>query len=156
MRFCMCTVLFAVLALAGCDCSSNDGADGAVAGDGGGLDGMTGLDGGTMLDGSTSGLGGTREEFCSGSGTVALVGDSVGDGGSPVCTGGLAERTFRYALCVCERTTIGSEICTDAFDSSEGPYEPGAGAPDCGDGTGWPLGGQFGGSIGVNGRYCGS
>lgn len=157
MRHCIQLGLVIPLCISVAACSEDvqltDGGGGGR--DGGGIgDGSSTGDGGASD--ATTGLGGTREEFCMGSGTVARVGDSVEDDDASVCAGGLAERTFRYALCVCERTNVASEICTDAFDSSDGPYDPGPDAPDCGDGTGWPVGGDFGGSIGVNGRYCGS
>ena len=66
--------------------------------------------------------------FCQGNGPAIIVGDgfTVGeaDGSNDdVCSGALARRTFRFALCMCQNyaTSVGLE--TDSFASSEGPYE---------------------------------
>jgi len=70
-------------------------------------------------------------DYCDGQGPPILVGDST-----LVCSEHLAERTFRYALCLCEEHTASTRVSVDAFDSEVGPY----------------MQGQFGGSVGVNGR----
>lgn len=106
--------------------------DGGPRGDGGPTDGgPRGPDGG-------EGLAGTREQFCSGTGTAARVGDSRADGGANLCTGDLAERSFRFALCACERTALGALFSTSGYDATKGP----------------PDGGSFGGSVGINGPFC--
>lgn len=78
--------------------------------------------------------------------TVGLTGQtpSCPSGGPPltvntdagsVCTGGLAQLTFRWALCAC--TTLGENglLYTDGFDSAAGPYQDGG----------------LGGGVGANG-----
>ncbi len=72
-------------------------------------------------------------DYCAGSGPPLLVGD-----GRTECGGRVAQRTFRFGLCVCEDFAASHTLTTDAFDSAAGPYTPG--------GTG--------GSVGVNGRFA--
>lgn len=69
--------------------------------------------------------------YCAGRGPPILVGDgiTVGDGdGTPddVCTGTVAVRTFRRALCTCEGYATSTPLVTDSFDGRTGPYVPGA------------------------------
>ncbi|GEN07046.1 hypothetical protein SAMN05443572_104330 [Myxococcus fulvus] len=61
--------------------------------------------------------------FCASTGPLLLVGDSLT--GAKVCSGHLAERAFRYALCSCERLAFSASLTTDAFRSSLGKYVPG-------------------------------
>lgn len=81
--------------------------------------------------------------YCLGEGPPILVGDGItvgeGDGtGDDVCSGTVAVRTFRFALCTCEGYDTSTTLATDSFDSTAGPYAPG--------GTR--------GSVGVNGRLA--
>ena len=76
---------------------------------------------------ASSGVGGA--DFCSGTGPPILVGDgiTVGDGdGNPddVCSGTVAVRTFRRALCTCEGYATSTPLVTDSFDGRTGPYVP--------------------------------
>lgn len=69
--------------------------------------------------------------YCTGTGPPILVGDgiTVGDGdGTPddVCTGTVAVRTFKRALCTCEGYASSNPLVTDSFDGSIGPYVPGS------------------------------
>jgi len=68
--------------------------------------------------------------YCTGSGPPVLVGDgiTVGDGdGSPddVCTGTVAVRTFKRALCTCEGYASSNPLVTDSFDGRVASYSPG-------------------------------
>lgn len=78
--------------------------------------------------------GGTRADFCAGSGPPSFADR---DGGV-VCSGGIAQKTFRYALCTCEGLVTDHQLTTDAFDGSQGPYDP--------------AHAKIGGSIGSNGN----
>jgi hypothetical protein len=77
--------------------------------------------------------GGTDEPaYCAGSGPPILVGDgiTVGDGdGTPddVCSGEVAVRTFKRALCTCEDYVTSNPLVTDSFDGRIAPYSPGSG-----------------------------
>ncbi len=69
--------------------------------------------------------------YCSGTGPPILVGDgiTVGDGdGNPedVCTGTVAVRTFKRALCTCEDYAASTPLVTDSFDGRTGPKAPGS------------------------------
>ncbi|MBI4509797.1 MAG: hypothetical protein HY698_09170 [Deltaproteobacteria bacterium] len=75
------------------------------------------------------------EDFCSGEGPLILVGDSRGT--KRTCSGGIAETTFRYAMCTCDAYATSTSLVTDSFDSSRAPYVPGGKA----------------GSVGVNGAF---
>jgi hypothetical protein len=80
---------------------------------------------------ASSGGGGDESAYCSGTGPPILVGDgiTVGDGdGNPddVCTGTVAVRTFKRALCTCEGYASSNPLVTDSFDGSIGPYVPGS------------------------------
>ncbi len=95
---------------------SSGGGDGSVGDDGGGGTGDGGGDGdGGGRDGGDP-LMQTRSEFCSGSGSVVVVG-----GGGEIA-GEIAQDTFRFGLCACETITVGSQLSIDAFDSNVGPY----------------------------------
>jgi hypothetical protein len=68
--------------------------------------------------------------YCLGDGPPILVGDgiTVGEGNGSrddVCTGEIAVRTFRHALCTCEDYVTSTPLGTDSFDSRLGPYAPG-------------------------------
>jgi len=78
-------------------------------------------DGSTPRDGAV--------DRCADPGPPIAVGDAT------VCSGRLAERTFRFALCTCADVVAG-EVVTDSFDSRRGPYSAPGGA---------------GGSIGASG-----
>src|SRR5579883_1278177 len=64
--------------------------------------------------------GGTQTDYCNGSGPPAIV---AGDGGV-VCAGGIAQSTFRFALCTCDGLVTDHVLATDAFDGAQGPYDP--------------------------------
>lgn len=64
----------------------------------------------------------------------------VGSDAVDTCTGRMAERTFRWALCSCEDITINTSFLADAYDSRLGPYMPGG----------------LGGSVGANGVFSGN
>jgi len=55
---------------------------------------------------------------CDGVGPPVIVGDT----GRALCGGGVAERSFRYALCSCSAIALSTTITTDVFDSRSGPY----------------------------------
>jgi hypothetical protein len=68
--------------------------------------------------------------YCQGDGPPVLVGDGItvgeGDGSSDdVCSGEVAVRTFRHALCTCEDYVTSVGLTTDSFDSAVAPYAPG-------------------------------
>lgn len=74
--------------------------------------------------------GDNQSAYCTGSGPPILVGDgiTVGDGdGTPedICTGTVAVRTFKRALCTCEGYVTSTPLITDSFDGSVAPYSPG-------------------------------
>jgi len=69
--------------------------------------------------------------FCAGGGPAIIVGDGItvgeGDGtDDDVCSGAIARRTFRFALCLCEDYQTSTPLTTDSFSSSAGPYNPAA------------------------------
>jgi len=75
--------------------------------------------------------------YCLSDGPPVLVGDGItvgeGNGSSDdVCSGEIAVRTFRHALCTCEDYTTSTRLTTDSFDSAVAPYAPG--------GTAGPVG----------------
>lgn len=70
---------------------------------------------------------------CPASGSPILV--TVPDAGS-LCTGLLAQTTFRWGLCACNQISLSGNLETDAFDSASGAYVPG-----------------IGGSVGTNGAF---
>lgn len=144
------TLVAAALLTARCDCGDSPpagsedgsvGADGAVAP----RDASTGADAeappadaGLSADAGRRPDGGpiSRTEYCEGSGPPIIIGDQGGSGGD-VCTGDIAQVTFRYAICSCESPVGTDELVTDAFDSSLGRYTPGG----------------RGGAVGTNGSY---
>lgn len=69
-------------------------------------------------------------DYCLGSGPPIAVGD-----GADECSGRVAERSFRFAVCSCESIVASAEVFTDSFDSRRGAYSPPGGA---------------GGSVGTN------
>lgn len=141
------TVVLLLLLTTRCDCgddppgsgdaelSDGEADDANLVGDGStvGADGqvLTG-DGGPRVDGGTI----SRLEYCEGSGPPIIIGDQGGTMGD-VCTGEIAQVTFRYAICSCNSPVGTDELETDAFDSSQGPYAPGG----------------RGGAVGTNGSY---
>ncbi|NVJ16827.1 hypothetical protein [Myxococcus sp. AM010] len=70
------------------------------------------------------------EAYCAGRGPPVVVGDADTD--SQVCSGRLAERTFRHALCTCEGLALGASFETDAFRGTVGTYQPGGAGGDVG------------------------
>jgi hypothetical protein len=65
--------------------------------------------------------------FCDGTEPLVIVGDgiTVGEsntGSDDVCVGSIANRTFRFALCVCDTYRNSNPLFTDSFSSSVGPY----------------------------------
>jgi hypothetical protein len=73
-----------------------------------------------------------REGYCEGEGPSVLVND--------VCTGELAARLFRYAVCACGSLAFSAEFTTDGFDSRNGGYVPGG------------EGGDVGSNVGIDGN----
>lgn len=76
-----------------------------------------------------------REQACAGGGPAIDLGDAVTV--ERQCTGELAERTFRWAVCSCEDLLSNSGMYADAYDSTLGPYTPG------GEGGGVATNGAF-------------
>src|ERR1051325_2723087 len=71
------------------------------------------------------GDGGTqdRETYCMGSGPPILVGDGMGR--VNVCSGMIAQTSFRFAVCTCADYVTSFSLFSDSFASSQGPYQPG-------------------------------
>jgi hypothetical protein len=135
----VCVLLACATVCAACGATDIAVLAGPDAGAGGGLldagpDGP-GFDG-PGSDGPGSDASQTRTAYCAGSGPPTLVDDSDGGTGA-ACTGRLASTSFRYALCTCDGYVGDHALTTDAFDSTQGPYDPGH-----------PL---VGGSVGTNG-----
>jgi hypothetical protein len=105
------------LALAAPSCGTTDVPVLAGAGDDAG--GSAGPDGSAVVVD-----GGTRADYCNGSGPPVLVDDAGDAGPVSVCTAGLAQVAFRYALCTCDGYTSDHALTTDAFDGTQGPYDP--------------------------------
>jgi hypothetical protein len=87
---------------------------------------------------------GDQPQYCTGTGPPILVGDgiTVGDmDGTPenICTGTVAVRTFKRALCTCEGYATSTPLVTDSFDGSIGPYTPGTAGSAGGVGIDGPL-----------------
>lgn len=113
--------------------------DAGVPGDGGigaGSDAGAGADGGSSNDG---GLGGPQSAFCNGSGAVVAVGTNI-------CSGDVAQQTFRFGVCTCAGLQASSNLFIDGFDSSNGPYN--ASLP------GGDTNAHSDGHIGVNGQLA--
>jgi hypothetical protein len=115
----------------------NAGADAGNAGDGGNAGGDGGGDGGAGDGGNDGGLGGSLSDFCMGTGAVVDVGGGV-------CSGNVAQNTFRFGVCTCMDLQAQSNLLIDAFDSSLGGY----GAPLPGGGANVHSDGH----VGVNGE----
>ncbi len=67
-------------------------------------------------------------------------------GGPPIqngkdCLGNIAQTTFRWALCSCGDVSLASQLFTDSYDSTKGPYPPN------------PK--EYSGGVGLNGAYTG-
>jgi hypothetical protein len=76
---------------------------------------------------------GMRTAQCSGGGppiTVTVPGHDT-------CAGNLAQTTFTWALCSCSDVQLSSELMTDGFDSTQGPY----------------MAGGLGAGVGLNGSF---
>lgn len=143
-------LLTAALLTTRCDCgdtppAGSEDAGGAADGSASGQDAAAGADGAVpAADAGAGGDGGprpdggpiSRTEYCEGSGPPIIIGDQGGLMGD-VCTGDIAQVTFRYAICSCESPTGTDELVTDAFDSTQGAYTPGG----------------RGGAVGTNGSY---
>lgn len=130
------TVSPLLLAIACGDDLSGSG-DSGLDGDGnpiGGGDGAT-LGDGSFTDGNPLEV--PLSEFCSGRGSVVIV------GGGDICAGEIAQDTFQFGLCACETIRVGSNLSLDAFDSSRGTY----GAALAGGGTNV----LHDGNLGING-----
>jgi len=81
---------------------------------------------------------GTKAEYCAGSGPPLLV-DAFADGGTvSTCPDQLVQRAFPYALCTCGEFVSEHGLVTDAFDGSQGAYDPSTA--------------MAAGSVGVNGE----
>ena len=68
--------------------------------------------------------------WCAGQGPLVVLGER--GTGAAVCSGRLAEQTFRQALCTCEGLALSASMSTDAFRGSLGPYSPGGQGGDVG------------------------
>jgi hypothetical protein len=80
---------------------------------------------------------GTNQDYCSGTGPPVLV-ETTDGGSTAICPDQLAQRAFRYALCTCTGYVSDHALVTDAFDGSQGAYDPSTAIA--------------GGSVGVNGN----
>jgi hypothetical protein len=80
---------------------------------------------------------GTEQDYCKGSGSPVLVMTTDAGMVSETCPDQLAQRAFRYALCVCGNYVSDHVLVTDAFDGTQGAYDPSKATA--------------GGSVGVNG-----
>ncbi|GHG72444.1 hypothetical protein [Comamonas sp. JC664] len=117
--------LAAALALAMSGCTRADLVAIVTTPDGGG----TGASG----DAGTQDGGGSPDDweaYCAGRGPPIFVGEAETD--AHMCSGRLAEQTFRHALCTCEGLSLGASLDADAFQSSEGAYQPGGAGGDVG------------------------
>lgn len=114
-----CTATLLTGLMSGCDCSGTTGDPQHL------LDGSPDSWDGDLADGSAeddasaprddSALrrdGSSREEFCAGSGPV-----HVDVGGDDICTGTIATRIFRQAICTCQDLMTQGTLRTDSFDS---------------------------------------
>ena len=113
--------LFALL-LSACDCGSSPTPSGGGGSSGTSTDASIGtLDGGDAASNGSGavvpmGDGGTRTEYCEGSGPPVLV---EGDGRT-LCTGQLAGTVFRRAICTCGPFSANGGLRTRSFDSAVG------------------------------------
>jgi cytoskeletal protein CcmA (bactofilin family) len=92
-----------------------------------------------------------RATYCLGQGPPILVGDSAG--ATTVCSGRLAAKAFRYALCTCDSLSTSDMLVTDSFSSAQGPYAPGGVSGAVGTNGAITVNGrmQVGGSLWVGG-----
>jgi hypothetical protein len=105
-------------------------------------DGCVGQSGATELGRCETAVDvGDRGGACAGGGPTIDLGSVVTE--EHQCTGNLAERTFRWAMCSCEDVRSTSRTTADAYDSSVGPYTPG------GEGGGIASNGVIGGTDGI-------
>jgi hypothetical protein len=98
------------------DGASGDGSGGGDGAAGSGDGALGGADGGLSAGSDGSPLGEPLSTFCGGSGAPVVV------GGGDLCSGELAEGTFRFAVCACETVDVQSNLSIDGFDSRLGPY----------------------------------
>ena len=63
-----------------------------------------------------------RQAYCAGSGPPILVGD--GTGATDICSGHIAQTTFRFAVCTCDDYITSFALQTDSFSAAKG-YLPG-------------------------------
>ncbi|WP_343073445.1 DUF7305 domain-containing protein [Pyxidicoccus fallax] len=70
------------------------------------------------------------EAHCAGQGPLIVLREP--GTGAPLCSGRLAEQTFRHALCTCDGLAFNAPVHTDAFRGSLGPYAPGGQGGDVG------------------------
>jgi hypothetical protein len=70
---------------------------------------------GALPDGGDP-LGQDRAAFCSGEGSVVII------GADNRCAGDVAEETFQFGVCTCESLDVQSSFTVDAFDSTAGAY----------------------------------
>ncbi len=111
--------------------AANAGGVGSIGGAGGGSGGGPGPspDGGRLIgNGPTEA---ERQKYCMGQGPAVAVPDQVG----AECAGRVAQRLFRFGVCVCEGVSVGT-IVTDSLDSRNATTPILAGA-----------------AVGVNGLY---
>lgn len=109
--------------------SGVDGPDGGSRSDAGllpvdpGLDAQVGQDpqdGAVVADGSTPPVDGPHDAFCSGKGPVIQVPVSSGSSSSgDVCTGTIARRVFKNAICTCDDVWFAGYLDTGSFSSSD-------------------------------------
>jgi hypothetical protein len=63
-----------------------------------------------------------RQAYCAGKGPPILVGD--GTGATDICSGHIAQTTFRFAVCTCDDYVTSFALQTDSFSAAAG-YTPG-------------------------------
>ncbi len=158
---CSTPIVFIALLMTAVGCDSQDpvargtggvGGDPNMGGSGAGTGGASGGSGGATAGsgGSYPGLIGNgptaaeRDKYCSGRGPAVQI---PGPGGSSECAGRLAERTFRFGVCVCEGVAA-QRLVTDSLDS-RGATMPVAAAAAVGINRSYSLGekGDIGGSF---------
>lgn len=66
----------------------------------------------------TGDAGPDRNAYCEGTGPPILVGD--GAGATDVCSGELAEQTFRHALCACQDFSASNDLTVDSLGATGG------------------------------------
>ncbi len=116
--------VIATACFAGCGAGDIElGENDPRAGDGG--------DAGSSVLAGDAGDAGTVTSFCSGTGPAVPL-PIFGD-----CTGDLAKKTFRFAVCACTNLNFGGALSTDAKNSATGAAS------------------TTGASVGVNGTYTG-